>query len=91
MGKIANNKIQTNPLDNNKIQAKKPEVGDVWARDYCQYYITRIQKFNDKIVAIHTLNINLVNTFYPLNCFLENFKYLGKSKVSIKELFDVRD
>ena len=73
------------------MSKEKPEVGDVWTRDYCQYHITRIQKYNDEIVAIHSLNVNMVRTFHPLNYFLENFKYLGKSKVSIKELFDVKD
>lgn len=73
------------------MSKEKPEVGDVWARDYCQYHITRIQKYNDEIISIHSLNINMLETFYPLNYFLENFKYLGKSKASIKELFDVRD
>ena len=67
------------------------EVGDVWIRDYCQYHITRIQKYNDEIVAIHTLNINLVKSFYPLEYFLKNFKYLGKSKVRIKWLFDAKN
>lgn len=64
-----------------------PEVGDVWVRDYCQCHITRVQKSNDKIVAIHILNINMVKTFYSLDYFLENFKYLGKSKVKIEDLF----
>lgn len=73
------------------MSKEKPEVGDVWAYDYCQYHITRVQKYNNEIVAIHTLNINLVKTFYPLDYFLKYFKYLGKAEAKIKELFNVKD
>lgn len=73
------------------MSKEKPEVGDVWTQDYCQYHITRVQQYNNEIIAIHTININMVKNFYPLNYFLENFKYLGKSKATIKELFDVAE
>ena len=90
MSEVANNKIQTNSLDNNKIQAKKPEVGDVWRSDAHTIYIVRITKsgFIHNIFCdaqgFHTGRTEL--DFIQTYC-----KYLGKSKVNIKELFDVEN
>lgn len=71
-----------------------PEVGDVWevsgeiGGGYCKTF---------KVVVINTIN------FIHPYCLSEDnepffmcegeaeFKYLGKSKISIKELFDVKD
>lgn len=73
------------------MSKEKPEVEDVWARDYCQYHITRVQKYNNEIITIHTININLVKSSFSLETFKNQFTYIGKSKVSIKELFDVEE
>ena len=67
-----------------------PEVGDVWEYQGKLYHISSVTdgivkvwcKSSDDIMRKHN---------WVLSGFITVFKYLGKSKVSIKELFDVRD
>lgn len=66
----------------------KPEVGDVWKTDDgCLLHITKVK--DDMCEAVVTDK----NETWTIECwwFDETSTYLGKSKVSIEELFDVRD
>lgn len=80
------------------MSKEKPEVGDVWtdqdgrklflfqATDKYLHFMRRKNKYPD--------NTNRVVVFtFTRRCFLEvsRFDYLGKSKVSIKELFNVAE
>lgn len=74
------------------MSKEKPEVGDVWLfdnvkwniieqREYCTsvYGITDIKNEPSKIVVISK------------NLLIEHGTYLGKSKLNLKELFDVAE
>lgn len=66
----------------------KPEVGDVWYILGSRVYITYIN--NDFVETIKQLHYDCYrDREYIISHFLQKAKYLGKSKVSIKELFDV--
>lgn len=73
------------------MSKEKPEVGDVWEDKTKRIVIVAIQgcfydflfiDFFDKKLRISTVYTDDLN---------QCFNYLGKSKVSIKELFDVKD
>ena len=72
------------------MSKEKQEVGDVWENKDMNIKIL--------IVGIDKYNIGIECLLYDIDCnflyikvfyFLTNLQYLGKSKVSIKELFDV--
>lgn len=80
------------------MSKEKPEVGDVWTDQECRklflfqvtdkylHFMRRKNKYPD--------NTNSVVVFtFTRRWFLEvsRFDYLGKSKVSIKELFDAKE
>ena len=72
------------------MSKEKIEVGDVWEYQGKLYHISSV---TDKIVEVWCKSSDDImrkhNWVY--RDFVTVFKYLGKSKVSIKELFDVRD
>ena len=64
-----------------------PEVGDVWMRPSgVKYHITEIGS-----LFIGIMSESLMGYAFPTQHFNTEFIYLGKSKVSIKELFDVAE
>lgn len=70
------------------MSKEKPEVGDVWEINNYKHYIIDIK--GGAMLAL----INLINDWYEVRgasveTFIKQGKYLGKSKVSIEELFDV--
>lgn len=72
------------------MSKEKPEVGDVWVNKdvNIKIFIVGIDKYNS---GIECLLYDMDNNFFYTKVFyfLTNCQYLGKSKVSIKELFDV--
>ncbi len=69
------------------MSKEKPEVGDVWVRPSgIKYHITEIGSF-----FIGVMSESLMGYAFPKQHFNTEFTYLGKSKVSIKGLFDVAD
>lgn len=68
-----------------------PECGDVWQHKKLEV--------NVRIVYVNPLEVGychykpcnnyLTKDYDSLKAFLKNFKYLGKSKVNLEELFDV--
>lgn len=72
-------------------EKRTPEVGDVWGLDE---YIARVLFVSEN--SVRYLTPNFVGC-HPMIVtrekwwFVRAFKYLGKSKVSIKELFDVEE
>lgn len=74
------------------MSKEKPEVGDVFYNEHFQnkFIITHKYKMKDNSVACILFN--------GIRCWVEfetwinaDYKYLGKSKVSVKELFDVEE
>lgn len=74
------------------MSKEKPEVGDVLLDEdmNIKIRIVAISKYNG---GFECLLFDMDNNFCYTKVFyfLHNCKYLGKSKVSIKELFDVKD
>lgn len=76
-------------------KVKQPEVGDVWENNNTkkQYmYWVSIKRLGANMsvgVLIGKRNQNLLTKTQVKNFFLQNYAYLGKSKVKLKELFDV--
>lgn len=72
----------------------KPEVGDVWENDGL---ILHIDKFSEdkygKIIYCYDMDKKgyVAGCWYYLDIFLNNAKYLGKSKASIRDLFCVKE
>lgn len=72
------------------MSKEKPEVGDVWKYQDKLYYVEAITdivvevwcKFSNYIMRKHN---------WIISSFIHCFNYLGKSKVNIKELFDVAE
>ena len=73
----------------------KPEVGDVWKDNKTKktIYVFGIYKtsWGEYVCwcSYWEKELELVNENVGKKLFLQNYTYLGKSKVNIKELFDV--
>ena len=69
------------------IEKRTPEVGDVWQNKTgrLRVYITKVDVWG--IIGISSSGAVVSKNMYHL----EKYTYLGKSKVNIKELFDVKD
>ena len=83
------------------MSKEKPEAGDVWGKARYDVY-ARILRDDLEFDGVPYVRIMYMERDEDkLNFFIETFtlegfkrlrfKYLGKSKVSIKELFDVKD
>jgi hypothetical protein len=87
MSKLANNEIQANSLADNKIQAKTPEVGDVFQSKEdtdIKLYITGKNNVGFEALVSNSAEIWDIDSWY----FDEDYyTYLGKSKVNIEDLF----
>ena len=70
------------------MSKEKPEIGDVWESEYkTRVRIIFVDKYE---VRFYYLWGNYLSKESDcISSFLENHTYLGKSKVNIKELFDV--
>lgn len=68
------------------MSKEKPEVGDVWeVDDGCLLHITKVKDDMCEAVVTDEKEVWTIDSWW----FDETSTYLGKSKVSIKELFDV--
>ena len=71
------------------MSKEKPEVGDVWEfeseNDKFLVYVTNTKDY----VHPHCITSKGETVFFWEHAF--NCKYIGKSKVKLEELFDVRD
>ena len=87
MGKVVNNKTQPNSLADDKIQAKTPEVGDVFQSKEdtdVRLYVTGINNVGLECLVSNNREIWDIDSWY----FDENYyTYLGKSKINIEDLF----
>lgn len=76
------------------MSAEKPEVGDVWEDSKGMVHISRIFTLSDDTRAIVFINNNN-NTVCEDSAreehFIKMFTYLGKSKASVNDLFEVDD
>lgn len=76
-------------------KVKQPEVGDVWQPKNNEYSRVIVTYYNDEfdvlLIAIRYAGILQKIKKYHKKWFVKNYTYLGKSKVSIKELFDVAE
>lgn len=76
------------------MSKEKPEVGDVWD---IKGHLIRLEqvgrKYNQEYVYFiyETSNGIRGDDFYTFSYIKSEGKYLGKSKVSIKELFDIKE
>lgn len=74
------------------MSKEKPEVGDVWKHneDGFVFRITYIENELYKWAEVVWENGHISKIYYG-GLFTNRYTYLGKSKASIKELFDVKD
>jgi len=97
MSKVVNNEMSANSLADNKIQAKKPEVGDVWEyydeilKQNIKMYVLTVYDYHCMIIIndseVGNLSRKVVIPFW-FNEFNElKLEYLGKSKCNIEDLF----
>ncbi len=70
------------------MSADKPEVGDVWQRKllFDRVHIVQVSK-NAVRYQIGKIKFKTI----PKDFFLDAYKYLGKSKANINQLFEVDD
>lgn len=70
------------------MSADKPEVGDVWQRKllFDRVHIVQVSK-NAVRYQIGKIKFKTI----PKDFFLDAYKYLGKSKASIRDLFCVKE
>lgn len=64
----------------------KPEVSDVWKMDSRLVHIKRIVKRPDRVVVVFD---NLSQTTFLTELLITKCTFIGKSKASIKDLFEV--
>jgi hypothetical protein len=72
------------------MSAEKPEIGDVWIKEWSgvKFVILDFNPTSNDFVAYNkgTKNIRLIDAKSPMSTQL---KYLGKSKANIDDLFEV--
>lgn len=70
------------------MSALEPEVGDVWQRKllFDRVHIVQVSK-NAVRYQIGKIKFKTI----PKDFFLDAYKYLGKSKANINQLFEVDD
>lgn len=70
------------------MSKEKPEVGDVWVSPFTKY---RVIAFVGQSVDCLVDEEQIRHSYLPISYLTDHCKYLGKSKVKIEELFDVKD
>jgi hypothetical protein len=82
--------IIVNLLGVNKMSKEKPEIRDVWLKEESniKFIILDFNPTSNDFVAYskETKNIRLIDAKSPMS---NKFKYLGKSKANIDDLFEV--
>lgn len=73
------------------MSALEPEVGDVWENDGLILHIGKFSKDKfGKMIYCYDMNKKgcVTGCWYYLDIFVDKAKYIGKSKASIKDLFE---
>lgn len=77
------------------MSAEKPEVGDVWEPKNNEYSRVVVTYYNNEfdvlLIAIRYSGILQKIKKYHKKYFIKNYIYLGKSKVNINDLFEVKE
>ena len=74
------------------MSKEKPEVGDVWENKFGnRMFVCYSDKTTTAFNIMFWVNRGLDKYTVITEEFVKEFTYLGKSKVNIKELFDVRE
>lgn len=78
-------------IANNEIQAKTPEVGDVWLNlQGKKFYI--YNNYENRLVRGFSTQSGRIESFcLLLEDFLDLYTYLGKSKVNIDDIFNTEN
>ena len=72
------------------MSKEKPEAGDIFEnKDKTRVRIVFVDKYEVRFYCAWGNYLSKESD--GVSSFLENYKYLGKSKVNIEELFDVKD
>lgn len=77
-------------------EQKQPEVGDVWGDAFEKYYIEAIDILGEKnkkmVRTVKRVNEKyVVQRQYFQENFIEDYRYLGKSKAKIEDLFEIEE
>lgn len=70
------------------MSKEKPEVGDVWRSIGCKKHILFVSENAVRCLIIGGIGCHTKILVQSIDVFMRISTYLGKSKVSIKELFD---
>lgn len=75
------------------MSAEGPEVGDVWVDEKYMVHIVRIFELSDNTRAIVYIynNNTIIQDSAREEYFIKMFSFIGHSKASIKDLFEVDD
>lgn len=75
------------------MSANTPEVGDVWENDGLILQVGKLSKDKNEKPIGYCYDMDkkgyVAGCWYWMGVFANNAKYLGKSKASIKDLFEV--
>lgn len=75
-----------------KCNQKQPEVGDVWEDKFGnRMFVCYSDKTTTAFNVLFRINQGLDKYTVLTKEFMQSYTYLGKSKVNIKELFDVEE
>lgn len=70
----------------------EPEVGDVWENDGLILYVGKLSTDENEKIIGYCYDMDkkgyVAGCWYWMDVFVNNAKYLGKSKASIKDLFE---
>lgn len=77
------------------MSAVRPEVGDVWENDGLILYVNELSEDEDGETIYYCYDMNekgyIAGCWYWSGTFINNAKYIGKSKAGIKDLFSVKE
>lgn len=70
-----------------------PEVGDVWENDGLILYVGKLSTDENEKIIGYCYDMDkkgyVAGCWYWMDVFVNNAKYLGKSKANINDLFEV--
>ena len=77
------------------MNAEKIEVGDVWENDGLILYVGKLSTDENEKIIGYCYDMDkkgyVAGCWYWMDVFVNNAKYLGKSKASIRDLFCVKE
>lgn len=72
------------------MSKEKPEVGDVWEFRGVSDYVLEVDDTTVRICFLHN-GKRLITVNYLTKEYTKAAKYLGKGKVNLEELFEVKE